>query len=55
MNDAIIIPTQEIVTLGIQKKTTRNIWLPDRLAMKNSANKRTAKIQKRGETTALQR
>jgi hypothetical protein len=46
---------QEVVTVGIQKKTTLKALLSSRLAKKKTANKEIARVQNRGETTLTRR
>ena len=43
-NDTSVIPMQEIVTVGIQKRTTLNILLSSLLATKKVANRKIAVI-----------
>ena len=43
-NDTSVIPMQEIVTVGIQKRTTLNVLLSSLLAAKKVANRKIANI-----------
>jgi hypothetical protein len=43
-NDTRVIPMQEIVTVGIQKRTTLNVLLSSLLAAKKVANRKIANI-----------
>jgi hypothetical protein len=54
-DDARVRPMQEVVTVGIQKKTTLKALLSSRLVKKKTANKEIARVQNMGETTLARR